>query len=265
MSKDDDSIWGPSFHFRTSLKQTSILNEIFPIMHSSHEDWLIQEYRKKIGIRDETHQKEIMDIVSKYDKHVKDKSKLQQLEGLDSSITWQIPELKDHDLNLPTRFARDPHRLHSFSLRTLIGSSPQFLHEMSLIFLISHFEEFLKQLINLVEGNIKLQSLVRTGIDITSKNILKQYDIDLPTLVSSSEDWNLIQERFYRRNNLVHNGNIPDKKYCDLTSTSSRERFVTDEKYMGITFNLFFEFPNKITEEFEKLIKNDSKGKEKLL
>jgi len=110
-----------------------------------------------------------------------------------------------------------------------------------------------------------MQTLVRTGIDLTSENILTKYTIDLSRLVSSNNDWHLIQERFYRRNNLVHTGNIPDKKYCDLTKTQSTERFVTDKKYMQTTFDLFFNFPDKITEEFEKLLKNDSGKKEKSL
>jgi len=134
MAKENDSILGPSFTFRIALRQTSILNGIFPMMYSSHKDWLIQEHRKRLGIRDKKHQEEIMDIIEKYDKYVKHDTELQQLEGLDNTVIWEVPELKEHNLNLPVRFTKDPLHMHSFSLHTFIGSDPQFLHEMSLIF-----------------------------------------------------------------------------------------------------------------------------------
>ena len=65
MLEDEHPFGYSGFHFRIALKRVEILNSIFPDLYKNHRDWLIDEYRNKLRIRDYEHQKEIMEILYK--------------------------------------------------------------------------------------------------------------------------------------------------------------------------------------------------------
>lgn len=260
-SKNKEHLFGDtSYHFRIALKRVEILNVAFPLLYNSHREKLAELFRKEYGIRNKEHQREIVDIINKKIPNLMGGDELEQLEHMDEFLPWEIPELKKYNLNLPRSFNPDPLHRHSFSMRTFIGPSPEFLREMILVFLIAHFEAFLKKLVSIaysLESNsnrkrLPLHRIVKTDPEITKTNMLDEFGIDISKLIESETDWEMLKERFYRRNLLVHKGKIPDKKYKDHTKTSSDEPIRTDEQYLDKTIELFFDYPEKIREAFEK-------------
>ncbi len=159
-----------------------------------------------------------------------------------------------------------------------------FLREMCLIYLISNFEEFLKNVLSVVftskpealksTKQISVEEVINSGtmpellekiiehevndildegIDKYEKFLEDRFGVPL----STDSDWTKFKEKFYRRNLLVHNNGIVNKKYISLSKYSGSEKQLTiDNDYLVESLDLSLKFSKIISEFLSKKFKS---------
>lgn len=105
-------------------------------------------------------------------------------------------------------------------------------------------------------ANEMTKQILEENIDEVANKINQRFSIDL----SKYPNFDAIREAFYRRNVIVHNNCIADRKYCQkVTDSKIGEKIETDFKYMERTFKEIGKFVDYIDEKFSKKLKYERK------
>ena len=87
----------------------------------------------------------------------------------------------------------------------------------------------MKQLINELSIT-RTRNILNENIDTIAKNLKDTFSIDITTL----DGFDIIREACYRRNIIIHNKGITDKKYCDqIPNSEIGVTLLTDSQYVG--------------------------------
>jgi hypothetical protein len=93
-------------------------------------------------------------------------------------------------------------------------------------------------------------SIINGGIEEILSYLNKNLDLGIP----QDKEWEKFADGFHRRNIIIHNNNIPDRKYISKTKYKGPSRQLEIEQYyLEELFNLF--------EKYSRLIENKVFGK----
>lgn len=145
--------------------------------------------------------------------------------------------------------------LNDFFMRVFV-SNPNMLKSEKLvsyevILSFSSINELVKHL-----ASEMTKQILEENIDVVANKINQKFSIDL----SKYPNFDVIREAFYRRNVIVHNNCIADRKYCQKVKNSKiGQNIETDFKYMERMFNEIGKLIDYIDEKFSKKLKYERK------
>jgi hypothetical protein len=165
------------------------------------------------------------------------------------------------------RMSKYPSIFYNMTLTHLITISEAFLNDFFSMVLISNpnmlksgklvnYEVILSfssinKLVNHLAGEIS-KEILDENIDEVAKKINRRFSIN----ISKFPNFDIIREAFYRRNVIVHNNCVADKKYCQKVKNSKiGQEIETDFKYMERAFNEVGKFIDYLDEKFSKKLR----------
>lgn len=251
----------PSSNFGSSIQQIKRLVTLYPHFLNLHEADKASKLRELLEIKVDQQKTILEKLMKEYNlgNSIPDKD-LAQLEMI-HSLRESKKYLQLAKQTGKNTFSSIPNKLDDFSLNNVtdklfLRTEPEFLNEMILTYLTTIFIEYLRIVLKEVfELYPELLEKTETKIskdDITSKpcklfNIFKRnLNFDLGTQIT---EWNLIEEKFLRRDLLIHNKGIPNEDYKTKTSHVGDSRLETDTKYVKESLKTF-ENVQKIIQQF---------------
>jgi len=123
---------------------------------------------------------------------------------------------------------------------------PEFFNEIILVYLTTIFKEYLKsilkevftlypQLTEKTETKIKIDE-IPDKTDKIFKIFKNNLEFDLEKHISK---WKLIEEKFLRRNSLIHHNGFPYDDYKEKTHHAGYSRLKTDANYIKESLKTF--------------------------
>lgn len=248
----NDKFTNPSSNFRTSIGHVNKIITLYPQFLSLYEVDKVKKLRELLGIYDVSQQKIILEQLLKefnLGNPIPD-GDLEQLEMIYAlRQSKKLSELvKKTGKN---KFSFVPNKLDDFVMKNVsdhlfLSPEPEFLNEMILAYLTTIFIEYLRtilkevfelypELLEETEGKINID-------DITSRpcklfNIFKsnlKFDLE-----AQIPEWKLIEEKFLRRDLLIHNKGIPTSDYKTKTNHVCDSRLETDTRYVTESLKTF--------------------------
>ena len=248
----NDKFTNPSSNFRESMGYVDRIVTLYPHFLNLYEEDKVKELRELLKINDVDQQKTILKQLLKernIGNPVPDRD-LDQLEMIYSlSESKKLLQLaKETGKN---KFFSVPDKLDGFMMKNVLDHlflrpEPEFLNEMILVYLTTIFIEYLRTILKEVfELYPELWRETETKIsieDITSKppqlfgifkrNLKFDLEVQIP-------EWKLIEEKFLRRDTLIHNKGIPTGDYKTKTNHIGDSRLVTDTTYVKESLKTF--------------------------
>ena len=248
----NDKFTNPSSNFRTSIGYVDKIVTLYPQFLILYDTNNVKKLRELLKIDDAEQQKIILKQLLKgfnLGNPIPDKD-LEQLEMIYAlRESKKLSELaKETGKN---KFSFVPDKLDDFVMknvsdRLFLYPEPEFLNEMILTYLTTIFIEYLRTILKEVfELYPELWRETETKIsieDITSKppqlfgifkrNLKFDLEVQIP-------EWKLIEEKFLRRDTLIHNKGIPTGDYKTKTNHIGDSRLVTDTTYVKESLKTF--------------------------
>lgn len=248
----NDRFTRPSSNFMMSTEQIKRLVELYPLFIDLYEEIKIKELRKLLEINDTDQQKIILkQLIKEFNLSNPvpngDLAQLEMIYGLRNSK--ELSQLsKETGKN---QFSFAPNELDDLIMQTALDHlflfrEPEFLNEMILVYLTTIFKEYLKSILKEV-FMLYPELMEGTETKISIDGIPDRFDklIDIYTRHLKSDlqkqvtEWGLIEEKFLRRNLIIHNKGFPDKDYIDKTGHIGDSRLKTDTKYVKESLKTF--------------------------
>lgn len=248
----NDRFTHPSSNFMKSVEETKLLVKLYPLFLNLYEEAKIKELRKLLEINDTDQQKIILkQLIKEFNLSNpvpnEDLAQLEMIYGLRNSK--ELSQLaKETEKN---QFSFAPRELDVFMMQTTLDHlfllrEPEFLNEMILVYLTTIFKEYLKSILKEV-FMLYPELMEGTETKISIDGIPDRFDklIDIYTkhlkfdLQKQVTEWELIEEKFLRRNLIIHNNGFPDKDYKDKTGHIDDSRLKTDTKYVSESLKTF--------------------------
>ncbi len=248
----NDRFTRPPSNFMNSLEQIKRLVKLYPIFFDLYEESKIEELRKLLRIKNPKQQKIILKKLFK-EKNlgnpvpIGDLAQLEMIYGLRQSKKL----LRLAKKTGKNQWSFPPNKLDNLITHTVLdhlflNREPEFLNEIILVYLITIFKEYLKSILKEVfilypQLTGKTETKVRIGeIPDNTDKIFQIFKNNLEfNLEKYIPDLKLIEEKFLRRNLLIHNNGFPDDEYKKKIGCTDNSRLKTDAKYVKESIKIF--------------------------
>ncbi len=248
----NDRFTRPSSNFMMSIEQIKRLVELYPFFFDLYEASKIKELRKLLKINDTSQQKIILKQLLKEGNlgNPLPNGDLAQLEMIHSlRQSEKLSQLAK--ITGKNRWSFAPNKLDNFIMQNgldhlFLRREPEFFNEIILIYLTTIFKEYLRsilkevftlypKLIEKTETKVRIDE-IPDNTDKIFKIFKNNLEFDLEKYISK---WKLIEEKFLRRNLLIHNNGFPDDGYRKKIGYTDDSRLKTDTNYVKESLKTF--------------------------
>lgn len=261
----------PSSNFVFSIEKIKRLVELYPSFVDLYEKVKVKKFRELLQIDNISQQESILkELLREFDLDDSipdgDLAQLTMIYGLRQSKDLS----KLAKLTGENQFSFAPNELDLFMMRQsldrlYLSREPEFLNEMILIYLTTIFKEYLKSILKevfvlypkLYVGSepARCHPMYTAGDGFNEKNDMPDSPKKLKRILEEiggfdlkkqGFEWDLIEEKFLRRDVLIHSQGIPDADYKKKTAHTGDSRLLTDIEYVKESIKTFEECHNII-------------------
>jgi len=248
----NDIFTGKTMHFIDSMGHVKRLLDLYPIFYELYEKNKIEQYLSVLKIENVNQIDDVLeeakdgvDIINPPETIL---GKLNCIAGFRQSkeefeLAKKTGEFRRYNVPMTNL---DKLQFEGIQDRFNLFTEPEFLNEMILVYVVTIFNEYLKSNIEAIfticpelKENSETRILVEQIPD-TYDNILAIFKNNLKfDLKTQVPEWKLIEEKFLRRNLLIHANGIPNDDYNKKTNNVGDSRFNTDVNYIRDTLKIF--------------------------
>jgi len=228
------------------------LLDLYPIFYDLYEKNKIEQYMNELKIKDVNQIDKILkktlkgNNISSTPRTNLDKLDIILFLKQNEELSKQTKKIGEFGLvNYPTSTI-DKLTIEKIYDGLYLSKEPEFFNEMILVYLVTIFKEYLKSTIEAIFTicpELKNSSKTKIPLEPTPDkygNILTIFKNNLQfDLESEVSNWKIMEEKFLRRDLLIHSNGIPNEKYNEKTDNASFSSLKTNTNYLSRTLEIF--------------------------